>query len=196
MDVNRRNDIINAFIKLCSRKGLDNTTMQDVAKEVGISVGTIYLEFRNKDELIEAFEKNLAQQFETGMTRIINQSMPAPQLLHDLLVGNIETMNRQIRENQAIKEFMMQDFVKHINKNIKVRRLEMESRWTEKIKLILKQGVEEGSFIIDDIPCTARMLFFAFGAFAGPIALEREYDEVIQDAESMFALLLRAIEPK
>ncbi len=193
MDVNRRNEIVNAFIKLCSRKGLDNTTMQDVAKEVGISVGTIYLEFRNKDELIDAFEKNLFQQSETQIAQIMNQAAPASTILHDLLVGNIEYINRQIRQNQAIQEFMMKDFVKHINKNIKVRRIELENHLTDKIKLILKKGVEEGSFVIDDIPCTARMLFLAFGAFAGPIALEREYEEVIQDAENMFALLLRAI---
>ncbi len=193
MDVNRRNEIVNAFIKLCSRKGLDNTTMQDVAKEVGISVGTIYLEFRNKDELIEAFEKNLFEQSESQMAEILNQAVPASQILHDLLVGNIEYINRQIRQNQAIQEFMMNDFVKHINKNIKVRRIEMENRLTEKIELILKQGVEEGTFVVDDIPCTARMFFFAFGAFVSPIALEREYEEVMRDVESMFSLLSRAI---
>ncbi|HBF36094.1 MAG TPA: TetR/AcrR family transcriptional regulator, partial [Firmicutes bacterium] len=126
MDVNRRNDIINAFIKLCSHKGLDNTTMQDVAKEVGISVGTIYLEFRNKDELIEAFEKDLFQQSDAQMDQFLNQSAPASKILHDLLVGNIEYINRKIRQNQAIQEFMMNDFVKHINKNIKVGRMEME----------------------------------------------------------------------
>jgi AcrR family transcriptional regulator len=193
MDVNRRNDIINAFIKLCSHKGLDNTTMQDVAREVGISVGTIYLEFRNKDELIDAFEKNLFQQSEAQIAQIMNQSAPASTILHDLLVGNIEFINRQIRQNQAIQEFMMKDFVKHINKNIKVRRIELEKRLTDKIELILKKGVEEGCFVIDDIPCTSRMLFLAFGAFAGPMALEQEYEEIIRDAESMFSLLLRAI---
>jgi AcrR family transcriptional regulator len=193
MDVNRRNDIIIAFIKLCSRKGLDNTTMQDIAKEVGISVGTIYLEFRNKDELIEAFEKNLFQQSEDHLTKIMNQSAPPSQILHDLLVGNIEYINRQIRENQAIQEFMMKDFVKHINKNLKVRRIEMEKRFTDKIEMILKMGVGERCFVIEDIPCTARMLFLAFGAFAGPMALEQEYEEITQGAESMFALLLRAI---
>ncbi|HBF36995.1 MAG TPA: hypothetical protein DDW50_06700 [Firmicutes bacterium] len=71
--------------------------------------------------------------------------------------------------------------------------MEMETRLTEKVELILKRGVEEGSFIVDDIPCTARMLFLAFAAFAGPPAMKREYEEVMQDAESMFALLLRAI---
>jgi AcrR family transcriptional regulator len=168
--------------------------MQDIAREVGISVGTIYLEFRNKDELIEAFEKDLFQQFDSETERILSQDAPAPKVLQDLLVGNVEMTNRQIRQNQAIQEFMMKDFVKHINKDIKVRRIEMENKWTKKIELILKQGVEEGSFIIDDIHCTAKMLFFAFVAFVGPMALEREYDEVIRDAESMFALLLRAIE--
>jgi Transcriptional regulator len=193
LDANRRNDIINAFIKLCSRKGLDNTTMQDVAKEVGISVGAIYLEFRNKDELIEAFEKNLFQQSDAQMAQMMSQPAPVSKILHDLLVGNIEYINRQIRQNQAIQEFMTNDFVKHINKNIKVRRMEMETHLTEKIELILKLGAEEGSFAVGDIPCTARMLFLAFAAFAGPPAMEREYEEVMQDAESMFALLLRAI---
>lgn len=57
MSTDRREVILNAFIEIGRRKGLDNTTMKDIAKEVGISVGTIYLEHQ-RDGSVDAFGIN------------------------------------------------------------------------------------------------------------------------------------------
>ncbi|MFL6246265.1 MAG: TetR/AcrR family transcriptional regulator [Thermoanaerobaculia bacterium] len=48
-----------------ARKGIDDTTIQDIADEAGIAKGTVYLYFRDREELLaktanRAFEKLLA----------------------------------------------------------------------------------------------------------------------------------------
>lgn len=47
----RRNDIIDAAEHLFFSKGLETTTMDDVAEQAELSKGTLYLYFRNKEEL-------------------------------------------------------------------------------------------------------------------------------------------------
>ena len=50
----RRNDIIDAAETVFNEKGLEKATMDDVAAEAELSKGTLYLYFKNKDELHHA----------------------------------------------------------------------------------------------------------------------------------------------
>ena len=48
----RRQQILNAAIKLFSEQGYYSTTIQHIAREAGISVGLIYQYFRDKDDVL------------------------------------------------------------------------------------------------------------------------------------------------
>lgn len=50
----RRNNIIDAAEKVFFSSGLENATMEDVAAAAELSKGTIYIYFKNKDELFHA----------------------------------------------------------------------------------------------------------------------------------------------
>ncbi|MCD4772639.1 MAG: TetR/AcrR family transcriptional regulator [Bacteroidales bacterium] len=47
----RKNDIIDAAEKIFFKKGLNNSTMDEVAKEAELSKGTLYLYFKSKEEI-------------------------------------------------------------------------------------------------------------------------------------------------
>lgn len=47
----RKNDILNASEKVFAKKGFHKATMNDIAKESQYAVGTIYLYFKNKNDL-------------------------------------------------------------------------------------------------------------------------------------------------
>jgi AcrR family transcriptional regulator len=58
--------IQDAAMAVIARKGIEETTIQDVADEAGIAKGTVYLYFRDRDELLSktanrAFEKLIAE---------------------------------------------------------------------------------------------------------------------------------------
>jgi AcrR family transcriptional regulator len=58
--------IQDAAMAVIARKGIDETTIQDIADEAGIAKGTVYLYFRDRDELFaktanRAFEKLVAE---------------------------------------------------------------------------------------------------------------------------------------
>ncbi|MCA9539826.1 MAG: helix-turn-helix transcriptional regulator, partial [Myxococcales bacterium] len=50
----RREQILEAAARLFACHGIAKARMADVAREAGIAVGSVYLEFRNKDEIVEA----------------------------------------------------------------------------------------------------------------------------------------------
>lgn len=47
-----RQSILNAASKLITEKGVKNTSLADIAKEVGISKGTLYYYYSTKDDII------------------------------------------------------------------------------------------------------------------------------------------------
>jgi TetR/AcrR family transcriptional regulator len=77
----RRNEIIDAAERLFFSKGLENVTMDDIARDTELARGTLYLYFRNKDEILVAIAvrgvkvlnrlfKEAFQKGDTGIAKI------------------------------------------------------------------------------------------------------------------------------
>ena len=49
----REAQILSAAAAVIIRQGYDRTTMSDIAEEAGVSRGTVYLSFKDKEELFE-----------------------------------------------------------------------------------------------------------------------------------------------
>jgi AcrR family transcriptional regulator len=58
----RIQSIQDAAMRVIARKGMSSATMQDIAEEAGVAKGTIYLYFRDRDELVEkTFERAITE---------------------------------------------------------------------------------------------------------------------------------------
>src|SRR5256714_1621123 len=58
----RIHSIRDAAMRVIARKGMAAATMQEIADEAGVAKGTIYLYFRDRDELVEkTFESSMAE---------------------------------------------------------------------------------------------------------------------------------------
>lgn len=62
----RVQSIQDAAMRVIARKGMAAATMQEIAEEAGVAKGTIYLYFRDRDELVE-------KTFETAITQLIGK---------------------------------------------------------------------------------------------------------------------------
>ena len=67
----REQRILDAAAALIMRQGYGKTTMSDVADEVGVSRGIVYLHFESKDKLFEALiQREILQYAQTWLERI------------------------------------------------------------------------------------------------------------------------------
>lgn len=62
----RRNQIIDGLLASIRKHGLANTSTQDVAAASGLSVGSIYVHFKSKDEILHAAIRRSSQRLESG----------------------------------------------------------------------------------------------------------------------------------
>jgi TetR/AcrR family acrAB operon transcriptional repressor len=59
----RAQRILDAAARLIMRQGYDKTTMSDIADEVGVSRGVVYLHFQSKEQLVATLMRREVQQY-------------------------------------------------------------------------------------------------------------------------------------
>lgn len=137
--VDKHEQILRAAIKTFAKKGFYNTRISDIAKEANIADGTIYLYFKNKDNLlVSLFEESMDQIIHMVEEKLANIKDPIEKLrafikFHFELIQKdkflSEVISVELRQsNKFIKEY----------KNIKFR------EYLNIISAIIKDGQEKG----------------------------------------------------
>ena len=92
----RIQSIQEATIRVISRKGIAAATMQDIADEAGVAKGTIYLYFRDRDELVERTFDNVI----TDLHQRIDATLAAEGPFEARLRSSIRTIFEFFRDNR------------------------------------------------------------------------------------------------
>jgi TetR/AcrR family transcriptional regulator len=69
----RRQEIINLAENLFIARGYDGVTMEEVAKQAGLAIGTLYLYFRNKESLFSAVVVRRVAEFNSLLREAANK---------------------------------------------------------------------------------------------------------------------------
>jgi len=80
----KRCDIAAASIKLFANKGIAQTSIDEIAKSAGVAKGTIYLYFKNKEEIILAIWDMLASRHQEAFQARITETMSAKEKILEL----------------------------------------------------------------------------------------------------------------
>lgn len=92
----RIQSIQDAAMRVIAHKGIAGATMQDIAEEAGVAKGTIYLYFRDRDDLVE-------KTFETAITQLhglIDKAWAGGNAFEEKLRATIAAKFEFFRENR------------------------------------------------------------------------------------------------
>ena len=76
----RKNQILNAAMRVFARRGFHKARMDDIAAESHLSKGALYLYFRSKDAIIQALARKLFDVELRALRRAASERRPAPHL--------------------------------------------------------------------------------------------------------------------
>ena len=99
----RVHSIQDAAMRVIARKGMAAATMQEIAEEAGVAKGTIYLYFRDRDELVE-------KTFETAITQLVERvekAMAAESAIEEKIRGAMSAKFAFFRENREFFRLYM-----------------------------------------------------------------------------------------
>lgn len=196
MVTDRKMAILDSFIKLVSRFGMEKTTMQDVAKEAGISVGVIYKDFANKEDLINAYIYNLIDDLVTQCRQLIREDQPAHELLHDFIIGYFKIIGIFLEENFGFFQLISESSngKKFFQKGEMYRGL-VEEKISELIRKIIEKGNREQRFSVENPSETAVLIWHSFVSYTLQMTFQmKSIETVLPQVEKMYRFIVRALE--
>lgn len=179
----RKQEILAMAAKLFIEKGYYNTSVEDIANEIGIVKGTCYRYFPTKQELFCAALESSGQEFVAEIGSILTDRSKS---VKERLRKAIHSCESEFNKMQ----YPVSDFSSEKNLNrqtLDIMRLTNYYSLAEKMKEFLKDGCLDGVFRIENIDAKAYAIVFSiFGITSGHF----EIDVIMRELRFCLAGLL------
>ncbi|MCH5232350.1 MAG: TetR/AcrR family transcriptional regulator [Muribaculaceae bacterium] len=151
-----RDKFIEVARQLFARKGVENTTMNDIASASEKGRRTIYTYFKSKREIFNAVIASETNELLSRLQEIVSLSEPPEVKLQKYIDCRFDTMSEIVERNGSLKA----GFFRDVRKVDRARKF-ITDREANLLKEILVEGVKQGMFDIPDLNHTAIVLTHA-----------------------------------
>ena len=144
----RRQQIMVAAKRVFSVKGFTKTTMEDIAKEAELSPGTLYLYFKNKDELYASLSLRILQYLLIRLEHVNTEKNLSPE-------QRIESLKEAMYDVYEfdplilINMFHLQssESLKNLTPELLAEIKELSRSSLEAMAKIFEEGIDKGAFV-------------------------------------------------
>lgn len=151
-----KDKLIDVARQLFAHKGVENTTMNDIASASDKGRRTIYTYFKSKTEIFNAVVNREAQSIIERIADIPSMPISPEEKLMNFIFSRFEAVKEVVGRNGSLKASFFLDVrrvdrIRRVNKHKEIVLL-ME---------ILNEGVQQGAFRIKHVDKTAEILLMA-----------------------------------
>lgn len=141
-----RDRFIEVARSLFARKGVENTTMNDIAAASDKGRRTIYTYFKSKREIFNAVIESESDDLLQNLSAIVSKPISPEQKLREYVSTRMETMRQIVSRNGSLRASFFRDVRKVDRARAVISRKEIKM-----LMRILHEGVVLGIFDIPDI---------------------------------------------
>jgi AcrR family transcriptional regulator len=182
----RKNQILEAATRVFTLRGIDETRMDDIVVESGLSKGAIYWYFDSKEAIIIAIVDHIFNYESAHIQEIVSGDQTASQKLELFIQASIQDM-QQVKPLMPLFFDFWTRSLRNPTINQAIKRY--YQLFLGIIEPIIRQGIRTGEFRPVDVQQTA----LAIGAaFEGTILMWAYFPELI-DFDKQFRLTLEII---
>lgn len=171
LDETKRVAILKAAHQRLIQYGVKKTAMQEIAEDVGIAVGTLYLYFKNKNEILIAVADADTQEHLKDIERILRSPMSASEKLKAYLVSRFRSVQAHrlsgshaaelARAVIRLKPQLHEEQCKAVNQNV---------------LNLLQEGIQSHLFQIDNLEQDLEVFLYSIGYFFPMPTTEKYYE--------------------
>ena len=142
--------------QLFASKGFDNTTMNEIAQQSGKGRRTLYTYFKSKSDVFMAVVDTETNRIIERVEEILPLEIPADEKLKRYILCRLEQVKDTVVRNGSLKAEFFRDVMKleHARRRLDVRELSI-------LRSILQQGINEGTFDIENASVVAVTIHYA-----------------------------------
>lgn len=189
---NKYHQILEAAVKVFARQGFHQSTVAQIAKEAGVADGTIYLYFKNKDDILVQFFNYRAKQVFESFREAVDGAETSADKLRNLVRSHLAEFQRD-RDGAVVYQVET-----HQNSRLAETQIrEMSQKYRDLVAEIVEQGQQEGTIRKDlYLGLVKRFIIGAVDEVINTwLHAEGEYD-LISMADPLVELFIKGLEQR
>ena len=150
----RKQEILERSLEVFCAQGYDDVTFQKIADACGITRTTLYIYFKNKNEIFLWSIKHLTTKLERKLVNIINsQNLPADEALRKILYEVTDSCNKYRQLFVVLLPYLISLKKQGIDSNERVRRRVLKIKHFMSMTIIegQKSGVFKKDISVKDV---------------------------------------------
>ncbi len=151
----KHDQILQAAIKVFAKKGFFNSKVSEIAREANVADGTIYLYFKNKDDILISLFEEMVGGINIRMEEELAKIDDPLEKLRVFIAQHLSLL----KENKPLAEVMqieLRQSSKFMRRYVPVKFLQ----YLDKIGKIIEEGKQKGVIRDDVIPAIAKRAIF------------------------------------
>ena len=163
--------------ELFARKGLDNTTMNDIAQASEKGRRTLYTYFRNKEDIYFAVIEGELEHLSERLDEVANMNVEPEQKLLTLIYSHLSAIKEAVARNGSLRA----EFFRNIWMVEKVRKtFDLEEK--KIITRILNEGMSIGRFQVENVNLMTEILHYTVKGLEVPYIYNRIGEGLTEDS--------------
>lgn len=197
----RRKQIMEAARKVFSAKGFNRATMEEIAGEAELSPGTLYLYFKNKEELHTSLSIDILEYITAQMKKFINrQDINAEEKMNILKETFIDVYEYDPMVLINLFHLQSGETLKNLSDEVIEELKETSAEALSAITSIASEGIEQGLFIEKHPVALADIIWATYSGVVlwvdSKRLLNNEKDFVKQTLDTAFEIMLNGFKLK
>ena len=189
---NKYHQILEAAVKVFARQGFHQSTVAQIAKEAGVADGTIYLYFKNKDDILVQFFRFRTKQVFESFRDAVDGAETSTDKLRNLVRRHLDEFQRD-KDGAVVYQVET-----HQNSRLAEAQIrEMSKMYRDLISEIIEQGQQEGAIRKDlYVGLVKRFIIGAVDEVINTWLHAEEGYDLVSMADPLVELFIKGIEQR
>ena len=158
-----RAKLVDVARQLFAKKGVEDTTMNDIAQASKKGRRTLYTYFKSKEQIYMAVVESELEMLSTQMEKAASKPVSPDKKILELIMTHLDAIKMVVDRNGTLRA----DFFRDIWR-VEAMRKEFDRKETALFRRVLHEGKEQNLFDIDNVEITADILHYCIKGIEVP----------------------------
>lgn len=158
-----RAKLVDVARQLFAKKGVEATTMNDIALASKKGRRTLYTYFKNKDQIYMAVVESELKMLSDMMDKVARKPIVPDKKILELIMTHLDIIKMAVYRNGTLRA----DFFRDIWR-VEAMRKYFDNNEIKLFREVLKEGKDQGLFDIDNVEITADILHYCIKGIEVP----------------------------
>ena len=171
-----RAKLVDVARQLFAKKGVEDTTMNDIAQASKKGRRTLYTYFKSKEQIYMAVVESELEMLSDQLEKAAAKSVSPDKKIMELIMTHLDAIKMVVYRNGTLRAGFFRDIWR-----VEAMRKEFDRKEVALFRRILQEGKEQGLFDIDNVEITADILHYSVKGIEVPY-IRGQIGEELDDA--------------